>query len=181
MFNSNNGYGTPPSMGPSELLEVHFAHQLWTMGIQHVGDAQSAARDAFCAGPGITMKNWVLQENNMLGDPASRFIPYQTGIGEEGGSGQGTSPMLSPAWPNPAAGAFSVAWNIPAPGSIAISIYDITGRLVRGVDQPQAAAQGTLALDGMDDLGAPLSPGCYFVRLSSETGVAQTSVVILAR
>jgi hypothetical protein len=180
MFNSNNGYGAPPSMGASEILEIHYAHQQFSVGIQRIGDAQSAARDAFKAGPGVGMKGWVLQENNMLGDPAAVYISYQTGIGGEEGSAPAPLPVVSPVWPNPSSGAFSFAWSIPAPGPIDVGIYDVTGRLVRGIAQPQVAAQGTLAFDGMDDGGAPLASGCYFVRLSSEFGTAQTRVVVLA-
>jgi hypothetical protein len=181
MFNSNNGYGAPPSMGPSEKLEIHFAHQLWTMGFYRLGVAQAAGKDAFKASGGMSMQNWVLQENNMLGDPAVYFAPYQTGIGDQGGAGSPMSPVLAPAWPNPTSGSFSIAWSMPSAGAMTLGVYDVTGRLVRSVEQPQASAVGIYAFDGMDDLGAPLTPGCYFVRLSAASGTARTSVVVLGR
>jgi len=181
MFNSNDGFGAPPSMGPSEFLEVHFARQLWQYDIPRLGDTQAAAKDAFQAGPGMSMKNWVLQENNMLGDPAALFIEYQTGI--EGGDTPGaiSSPMLSPAWPNPTSGAFSISWALPSPAPVSLGVFDEAGRLVRSVSQPTAQAMGTVAFDGLDSSGSPLSPGLYFVRLSSGAGTAGASVVVLAR
>lgn len=179
MCNSNNGYGSPPSMGPSEHLEVHFANQLFVNGIQRVGDAQAAAKDAFKAAGGMSMQNWVLQENNLLGDPALLFVPYQTGVGD-GGTPQVATPVLGPAWPNPVSSGFSVAWSLPQPGSFRMSLFDISGRLVRSFDEvAQASAQGVIAFDGLTQSGEPLSAGVYLVRLDSEAGTATSSVMVI--
>lgn len=178
-FNSNNGIGTPPAMGPSEHLEVHFANQMFTYAVPRVGDMQAAAKDAFKAAGGMTYQNWVLQENNCLGDPATLFIIYQTGI-EDGSSGPGAAPALGPAWPNPSHGSFSMTWSTPASSGFTAGLYDLSGRLVRSLDgTASAGSSGTLYFDGLDGAGAPLSPGCYFVRLDSESGSAVSRVVVL--
>ncbi len=180
MFNSNNGYGAPPSMGPSEHLEVHFANQMFVYGIQRVGDMQAAAKDAFKAAGGMSMQNWVIQENNMLGDPALLFITNQTGI--EGGSGSvAAGPVLSGASPNPANGSFSVSWTLPTAGPATLSIYDTAGRLVRSAVPDPSALSGTMSFDGTDSSGSPLAAGCYLLRLDSSSGSAVSSMVYIGR
>jgi hypothetical protein len=179
MYNSNYGWGTPPVMGPSEHLEVQFANMMFVFGVQRIGDMQAAAKDAFKAWGSIACQNWVLQENNMLGDPATTFISNQTGIE----SGQGTAPpsvALGPACPNPAAGSFQVAWSLPCPAAFSIGVYDMSGRLVRAMISAQdSGVSGVMSFDGLDGGGAPLPAGCYVVRLDSEAGTASARVVIL--
>jgi hypothetical protein len=179
MYNSDYGWGTPPVMGPSEHLEVQFANMMFVYGVQRIGDMQSAARDAFKAWGSIACQNWVLQENNMLGDPATMFISNQTGME----SGQGIAPpsvVLCPACPNPASGGFSVAWTLPCPAAFSISLFDVSGRMVKASIGPQdSGVSGLMSFDGLDGGGAPLPAGCYVVRLDSEAGTASTRVVIL--
>jgi hypothetical protein len=178
MFNSNNGYGAPPSMGPSEHLEVHFANQMFVYGVQRIGDMQAAAKDAFKAAGGMSLQNWVLQENNMLGDPATLFLPYQTGI-EDGGGLESGPVALGPASPNPAAGSFQIAWSLPASTGFSIDLFDVSGRLVRSVQQGPQGLAGVASVDCVDSSGAPLAPGCYLVRISSTAGSAVGRVVVI--
>lgn len=180
MYNSNYGWGTPPDMGPSEWLEVHFADQLFVNGIERIGDMQAAAKDAFKAAGGMTLQNWVLQENNYLGDPAEVFISNQTGIaGEEGTSGAFAA--LGPAFPNPAAGAFSVSWTLPGSSSGAVlGVYDLAGREVWACDLPAGqGGSGLITVPGTGASGAPLPSGCYLIRMDSSSGCASSMVVLL--
>jgi hypothetical protein len=178
MFNSNNGYGAPPSMGPSEHLEVHFANQMFVYGVQRIGDMQAAAKDAFKAAGGMSLQNWVLQENNMLGDPAALFLPYQTGI-EDGGDLEPGLVALGRVSPNPAAGSFQIAWSLPASAGFRIDLFDVSGRLVSSSQQGPQGTAGTASVDCVDSAGAPLAPGCYLVRISSSAGAAVSRVVII--
>jgi len=69
MFNSSYGWGTPPSTGPSEWLEIYFAEQMFVYGQYEVGVAQAFARDMTKFVPGgVPLLDWVIQENNLLGD-----------------------------------------------------------------------------------------------------------------
>ncbi len=179
MFNSNNGYGAPPSMGPSEHLEVHFSNQMFVLGVQRVGDMQAAAKDAFKAAGGMSMQNWVLQENNYLGDPALLFVTNQTGLGG-GAPGQGQR-VASGVSPNPASGSFSVCWSMPEPAGFTLSVFDVSGRLVRTVSQDASASSGMTVLDGLSDGGAPMASGCYLVRLDTAAGSSSSSMVYLGR
>lgn len=171
MMNSNNGFGAPPSMGPSEHLEVHFADQMFVYNVPRIGDMQSAARDAFKAAGGMNLQNWVLQENNMLGDPATLFVVHQTGLG-----GDEPSPQAGAAlgvYPNPAAGSFSVAWGMPSGGDAVIGLYDMTGRLV--ASGPASGESGVSVFQT-----AGLSAGCYLVRIDGSAGAVSSRVVVLA-
>lgn len=179
MFNSNNGYGAPPSMGPSEYLEVHFSNQMFVQGVQRVGDMQAAAKDAFKAAGGMSMQNWVLQENNYLGDPALLFVSNQTGIG--GGTPGPGLRVASGISPNPASGPFSVHWSMPEPAGFTLSVFDVSGRLVRTISQEASTASGTTALDGLSDAGSPMASGCYLVRLDTAAGSSSSSMVYLGR
>lgn len=177
MYNSNYGWGTPPAMGPSEHLELQFANMLFVNGIQRIGDMQSAARDAFKAWGSIACQNWVLQENNMLGDPATLFLSYQTGMGGAGGSAQGAS--LAVAFPNPSRGAFQIAWTLPCPGAFTIGVYDLAGRLVESESFPEGSGtSGTAAFDLSTD-GVMPCRGCYLVRLESAAGNATARVMVM--
>jgi len=181
MYNSNYGWGTPPAMGPSETLELQFANMLFVSGVERIGDMQAAAKDAFKASGPMACQNWVLQENNMLGDPATLFLSYQTGI-EGGAVASPPCVSLGPARPDPAPGAFSVAWAVPAPEALSIGVWDLSGRRVRSMEVPQGSeAAGTASFDGLDDHGRPLPSGCYIVRLDCGSGTAATRVVILER
>ncbi len=178
MYNSNYGWGTPPAMGPSEHLEVQFANMMFVFGIERIGDMQAGARDAFKAWGSIACQNWVLQENNMLGDPATLFVTHQTGI--EGGAGPSApGALLGPAVPNPGSGVFTMAWASSGAGACSFSIYDLSGRLVRRIEAYGAGESGVLQFDGLDQSGAALPPGCYSVVLRRGSSMASSRVIIV--
>jgi hypothetical protein len=71
--------------------------------------------------------------------------------------------------PNPARGAASVRFAVPA-GEVrefSLRVHDVSGRLVRTIDSGQATAGvHARAWDGRDDAGRPVSAGVYLVRLA---------------
>lgn len=173
MYNSNYGWGTPPAMGPSEHLELHFAEMLFENGVERVGDMQAAAKDAFKAAGGMVLQNWVMQENNMLGDPATVFVSVQTGVGEEGGM---TGPLLGTPVPNPCSGTFSVDWSLPGPSAFTLCLYDLCGRMAwNGEHAGGTEASGQFTVSPSRDLPS----GCYILRLDADGVSASTMVVLL--
>lgn len=75
-----------------------------------------------------------------------------------------TGSMLRNVQPNPARGAFSVSFDLPAAAQVGAEIFDAAGRLVRSLpvrQHPSGAGQ-----IGVAPGDAPLGPGLYFVRLS---------------
>ncbi len=179
MFNSDNGWGTPPNMGPSEYLEIHIAKQLWIYNQNEIGVTLALGKDGFRAAGGMSFQNWVLQEHNLLGDPALLFVAGQTGIEEE----TGTSPLLpelSTPFPNPMTESCSIAYDLSVDGEYSIAIYDLSGRSVRSLHSGMlSAGLGTISFDGRDGSGNTLPSGCYTVVLTGQNGSTSVLMVVV--
>ena len=174
MFNSDNGWGSPPGMGPSEYLNYYVAQQLFVEEQYEIGPTHALGKDAFRASGGMAYQNWVLQENNLLGDPALMFVTGQTGV--ETPEPQTPSAVgLRAPFPNPTAGAFSVAYSLPAAANGELAVYDMTGRRVRTIEAGELqVGEHTVHLD---DGGLPT--GCYNVLLRTDMGTATQRVVVI--
>jgi hypothetical protein len=168
MFNSGYGWGTPPSTGPSEWLEIHFAEQLLVHGQSEVGVAQAFARNTIRFIPGVPLTDWVMQENNLLGDPALLFAAGQTGI-EWQGPGTAGGAILFPPSPNPARTVCAISWEAPCSVSPVVRVYDLSGREVaRPADGSQAPGPGRTDWDCSSAGGDRLPAGCYMVVLATD-------------
>jgi hypothetical protein len=179
MFNSDNGWGTPPSMGPSEWLEVHMANQFWPVSQWHIGIMHGLGKDEFKASGGMSFQGWVLQEHNLLGDPALTFVAGQTGIEEEEGGALPMLPILSVPTPNPSISGCSVRYDLPETSNVTVTVFDISGRSVRVLHEGiLQVGEGQLNFDGRDSSGATLPSGCYSVVLTGPAGAASTMMVI---
>jgi hypothetical protein len=121
---------------------------------------------------------WVVQENNLLGDPALLFAAGQNGVGDATPGFPNTSSIAPPA-PNP----FSSSCVIPyetGGGIASISVFDLSGRMVSRLHSgflPEG--EGSIGFDGTDDSGADLPTGCYTVVLSTDSGSASARVVLI--
>ena len=178
MFNSDYGWGTPPTMGPSEWLEVYFAEQLFDNQVYEIGVAQAFAKDALQAMTGVPLTGWVIQANNLLGDPALIFATGQTGI--EGDQMESPlQPALGAPYPNPFSGSCSISYDMPESGVASITVYDLTGRAVRSIYSGSLpVGTGNVVFDGNDSRGNLLPPGCYAVVMNGPTGTASTMMVV---
>lgn len=175
MFNSHWGFGTPPAFGPSEWLELFFAEVLLQDEQYEIGVAHAIAKDEFKANVGISMQNWVIQENNLLGDPALRFVAGQMGIEEGEGNSSVLNPAISVPSPNPVRGSCAVSYTMPAAGIATVSVYDLSGRLVLTVHQgPTGEGQGSLSFDV-----SSLPSGRYSIVINTETGIGSTQMLVL--
>ncbi len=73
---------------------------------------------------------------------------------------------LAPAWPNPARGSARIAFSLPNPGRVKLSVYDLAGARVRTlVDGDRSSGAQSVFWDGRDTGGSPVRAGSYFVRL----------------
>ncbi len=174
MFNSENGWGSPPNMGASEWLELYFAIVLFEQEEYELGYAHSLSKDQFKANVSIGMQNWVLQENNLLGDPALRFISGQMGIeGEE--EAPGALPVIFAPSPNPVSGACAIGYDMPAAGNARISVFDISGRVAARVHNGSlGAGAGSLGFDASE-----LPSGYYSLVISTQSGTASAPMLVL--
>jgi probable HAF family extracellular repeat protein len=70
--------------------------------------------------------------------------------------------------PNPSNGFARLEYELSQPRGVRVSIYDVTGRLVRTlVDAPQAAGVHPAVWDGRDRNGSDVPSGAYFVRIQA--------------
>ena len=175
MFNSNLGIGSPPGMGASEWLELYFAEVLFVDEQYEIGVAHAVSKDEFKANVSIGMQNWVLQENNLLGDPAQRFVAGQTGIEKGEDSPSVNSPVISAPSPNPVSGTCAVNYVMPITGTAAVAVYDLSGRIAATIHQGiLCEGQGSLSFDV-----STLSSGCYSIVISSPIGSASAQMLVL--
>ena len=175
MFNSNNGWGAPPNMGASEWLDLYFSEVLFVQEEYEIGVAHSLSKDQFKANVSIAMQNWVIQENNLLGDPALRFIAGQMGIEEGQGASSVVSPVVFSPSPNPVAGNCAIGYNMPVDGNAQVAVYDVSGRVAATVHSgPLGAGQGSLSFDASN-----LPTGCYSIVISSQAGSSAAQMLVL--
>jgi hypothetical protein len=88
---------------------------------------------------------------------------------------------LRPPAPNPARGTTAVSYAIAQAGRVQLGVYDVSGRLVRQlVDGERRAGAETVVWNGMDESGARMGAGVYFVRLAAP-GLCETRRVILLK
>ena len=80
---------------------------------------------------------------------------------------QGSRPpahLFLSVWPNPSSGEVVIIAEVPEPGRL--SIYDVSGRLVREMRTPdKASGRVEINWDGRDDAGAQVPSGVYFVQV----------------
>ena len=83
--------------------------------------------------------------------------------------------------PNPASAAGTLRFITRSPGRVTVSVFDISGRLVRRISDLAAAAAGARAvrLDGLDEGGRALGAGIYFYRVDTAEGTAEGRFVLL--
>lgn len=78
-----------------------------------------------------------------------------------------TEALFQGASPNPMARSARLTFLMPAPGPVTLSLYDVTGRLVRQlVDRVTDAGEQSVSWDGTGDDGAPVAAGVYWARFA---------------
>ena len=68
--NSRYGWGTPPSRGPSECLDVSFFGQVYDLDNPEIGPALASAKEENVGWGDRTFGRWCIYELNLHGDPA---------------------------------------------------------------------------------------------------------------
>jgi hypothetical protein len=85
-----------------------------------------------------------------------------------GGAGLPTVFSLSQNHPNPSGGMTNISYQIPEAGHVSLGIYDVSGRLIRTLeDCEKAAGFYTVEWNGRDDSDRETGNGVYFYRLVS--------------
>ena len=80
----------------------------------------------------------------------------------------GSLARITSVRPNPARGVGRLAFELPRSGRTSVTVYDATGRRVRGlIDARLSAGAHAIAWDGRDDAGGRVSPGVYVVDVAT--------------
>jgi hypothetical protein len=82
--------------------------------------------------------------------------------------------------PNPFVGETMIKFSVPRKMNVKLSVYDISGRLVRTVAEGDMdAGEHSFAWDGRDGSARSVSPGIYFLRMSTPERSLQKKMVLL--
>jgi hypothetical protein len=74
---------------------------------------------------------------------------------------------MSQNHPNPANGLTTIELSLPVETEYVLSIYDMSGRLVRELAHTAGPGLITIHWDGMDRTGSPVSSGLFFFRVDA--------------
>ena len=86
---------------------------------------------------------------------------------------------LAPNAPNPFNPRTTIRYSLPQATPVRLSIYDLQGRLVRGlVNESRPAGEWSAEWDGRDDSGRAVASGSYVVRLVTDQGVRSSKVTL---
>ena len=82
--------------------------------------------------------------------------------------------------PNPFTGETVLKFSVPSKMNVKMSVYDISGRLVKTLtDGDVTAGEHTVTWDGKDSFSRDVSPGIYFVRMATPERSFQKKMVVL--
>jgi hypothetical protein len=92
------------------------------------------------------------------------------------------TPALYEAVPNPFNPSTVIRYDVPSPGGhVAISVYDVSGRLVRTlVKRDETPGAKRVEWNGRNDRGEDVSSGVYFSRMTLGS-FEQTRKMVIAR
>ncbi|MCK4546437.1 MAG: T9SS type A sorting domain-containing protein [Candidatus Eisenbacteria sp.] len=103
-----------------------------------------------------------------------------TAVADETGPGPAAQPRLEPVHPNPFNPTTNIRFHLPETARLGLSIYDISGRLVKVLASGEhEAGTYTETWNGRDRRGVEVGPGVYFVRLEAGEKVLSRKMVLV--
>lgn len=114
------------------------------------------------------------------GEIRGQILPMNPATGVDVlGADSGTLTLTAAPNPVPNGATVALLYRLPAPGEVAMTIHDVTGRVVRTLDPVESNGAGILAWDTRDQSGRPVSAGVYFARLAGDAGRETRRIVVL--
>jgi PKD repeat protein len=100
----------------------------------------------------------------------------QTDIGIQAGGGNAVAVL-----PNPLHRSGEVSFTVEKPGRVRVALFDVSGRLIRVLDDRVVTGTGPYVstIDGRTGDGAPLASGIYYVRVTTNESVVTRRVTLL--
>lgn len=101
-----------------------------------------------------------------------------TSVDEPNSSGQVSGYELKTAYPNPFNRSTDIRYTIPMNGKADLAVFDIHGKFVRSLRE-NLRESGRVQWNGLNDNGAVVAAGTYFVRLQNQDMVVTQKIVYL--
>jgi hypothetical protein len=88
---------------------------------------------------------------------------------------------VSPLHPNPAEAGTTISLDLPTAQRVSVSVYDVTGQLVRtlAAERELPAGSQSLVWDGRSDAGTRVGAGVYFVRVTAGSASVARRVAVV--
>lgn len=192
---------TPLTQGAITLTDATHTQMQMVSGKTYVKNTTSGTYNGVPNGPTAWTFNWTAPTN-----PPSQITFYAAGNASNG-NGNTTGDYIYTAsfttglstavddqlaadflpvelglsnYPNPFNAETNISYNLPASSSVNLSIYDITGRVVRKlIDENRPAGLNQIGWDGRNDSGEQLVSGIYFVRIITEYRTRTSRLVLI--
>jgi hypothetical protein len=108
------------------------------------------------------------------------WIPSPSSGIETGSVAEPAGPQIEWVAPNPVLGSAQISWRLAAEGPARLEVIDVAGRFVAQLETGRRGAGSHVThWDGRGDQGRLLPSGTYFVRLTAESGVSTTPVLLI--
>jgi hypothetical protein len=105
---------------------------------------------------------------------------HGTATGAPGAPASAEQPALLASYPNPFNPSTLLAYRLPAPCALRLTVHDAQGRLLRCLAEGrQEAGEHSVAWDGRDERGRPLPSGVYFARLAAAGEIRGQRLILL--
>jgi hypothetical protein len=95
---------------------------------------------------------------------------------------QPTGYALHPSYPNPFNPVTTISYDLPVPGTVTLTVYDVAGKRVRTLVAAESLEAGRhqAVWNGRDDTGRFAPAGVYFYRLDADA-YSQTRTMSLVK
>jgi hypothetical protein len=90
-------------------------------------------------------------------------------------------PMVGRAYPSPTTGPVSMAYNLSRPARTEVSIFDLSGSLVRRLESPGAVGANHAVWNGTDEQGRGVAAGVYYYSVKAEDAPITSGKITLTR
>ncbi|MBD3369252.1 hypothetical protein GF402_02690 [Candidatus Fermentibacteria bacterium] len=175
-FNTTYGWeGYWPDLGPSEMMCIELARQVFQIKQRTIGLAFAASKDFLIPfmHDGYDRIFQSLLSWSAFHDPALRVLNVPTQ--------EGVPPVpltVAPPWPNPATRMAPVRFfvDFTTPGPVDISVHDLTGRLVW---RDRIYGRQLVCWDGCQSDGRRVRDGVYLISVRQGNSAVTRKVTVL--
>lgn len=182
--------GTPYVVGRAASLTLHHA----TTGDTLTVVIYSITGQGIAAGSGtivllpVTVQGGsnatptVTLSQIVLADQQARAIPVTVGVNTVTVSTLPSAYALRANSPNPFNPGTRIAYDLPQPARVRLSVYNLLGQeVVRLVDEIKAPGRYVVTWDGRNEHGIDVASGVYLYRMTTSTGFSQSRRMTLVR